>query len=76
MTVTIAALAMVAITVALLWEEWSWKRRQRRLAARRNVSSMRCLVCDITVDDFRTHSRLAHSQRVPAPEDSDSWSIR
>jgi cytochrome c-type biogenesis protein CcmH/NrfF len=75
MTITIAALAVVTITAALLWEEWSWKRQQRKQAARRAVPPVRCMVCPGSpmVDDFRTHSRLAHGPRVPAPEDSREW---
>jgi hypothetical protein len=73
-TVLIVAACMVALTVALLAEEVSWQRRQRRLAARR-VPSMRCHCCPgaPVVDDFRTHSRLAHGYRAPAPEDSEEW---
>jgi cytochrome c-type biogenesis protein CcmH/NrfF len=77
MTVTLAALAMVVITAALLLEEQSWQRRRARLAARRAVPSpVRCMVCPNApmVDDFRTHSRLAHIPRERAAEDFPEWS--
>lgn len=78
MTPAIAAVALVVLTAALLLEERSWQRRQRMLAARRAVPSMRCLVCPGTplVDDFRTHTRLAHQPRAVAPEDRQSWGRR
>lgn len=78
MTPAIAAVAMVILTAALLLEERSWQRRQARLAARRAVPSMRCLVCPDApvVEDFRTHSRLVHQPRVTAPEDRQSWGRR
>lgn len=74
MTPALVAVALVVLTVALLIEEVSWQRRQRLLAARRAVPSMRCMVCDITVDDFRVHSRLAHQPRARAVEDAPEWS--
>ena len=38
----------------------------------------RCLVCDGTplVADVRTHSRLVHTPRPTAPEDSTRWNSR
>lgn len=77
MTPLLVAVALaLLITAALLVEEWSWQRRQRRLSARREVPSMRCLVCNITLDDFRTHTRLAHQPRERAAEDFPEWSQR
>lgn len=78
MTPLLAAVAMALLTAALLLEEWSWQRRQARLAARRSVPQVRCLVCPggPVVEDFRTHSRLVHAPRVVAPEDRASWGRR
>lgn len=78
MTPAFAAVALVMLTVALLLEEWSWRRRQARLAARRMVPTVRCLVCPggPVVEDFRTHSRLVHAPRVRAAEDHEEWGRR
>jgi hypothetical protein len=88
MTITLAALFMVLLTVALLWEQRCWDRRHPSPPARSNAAlphggvveragatTLRCLCCDGAplVDDIATHSRLAHGQRVPAPEDSREW---
>lgn len=78
MTPLLVAVALAVITIALLLEELFWQRRQRALAARREVPSMRCLVCPGTpmVADFRTHTRLAHQPRERAAEDFPEWSQR
>jgi hypothetical protein len=72
MTLQLAAAFLTLLTVALLLEERSFRRRVARL---RTPSTLRCITCPGAplVDDIATHSRLAHGHRVTAVEDSQRW---
>ena len=72
MTVTIAALVLIALTVALWAEDRSFRRKHPTIPPLR----ARCMCCPGAplVDDAVTHSRLAHAPRVVGVEDRAEWS--
>jgi hypothetical protein len=86
MTVTLALLGALGVTVALLVEEWSWRRFLRRRARAEMArlidemhaggATVRCLMhaTPLVVEDLGAHIRLHHQRRAVGVEDRPEWS--
>lgn len=87
MTITIAAAAIVALSVALWLEERAFRRMVARDRARTEMArvidemhdggaTVRCLMhpVPVVVEDLAAHLRLWHQPRAVGAEDRAGWS--